>query len=255
MMGRGPEVEKDAGSPRAPLPCPGSSYLGSGLRAVMLATMMLSGRGVATALKVPLQNFSKSCFSPCCTPAMTPRSSGQPPAGPAAVRGAERYIPGPARSPARCGECGPGRPRLPFCAGGAGTGAGPAAVPSPAPPPPQLRPERRSPARGGGGSRGPATPLGSCRLPRTLLTLSRGLLGGFYLLAAPRTVRAPSPSFPSPAERPLPARCWIGGTAAFCPFPPGQRESLSPHRGCQSPSCLPSHNRTREKKGRAWSHG
>lgn len=41
-------------------------YLGSGLRAVILATMMLSGRGVATALKVPFQNFSNSCFSPCC---------------------------------------------------------------------------------------------------------------------------------------------------------------------------------------------
>lgn len=33
------------------------------LRAVMLATMTLSGLGVATALKVPFQNFSKSCFS------------------------------------------------------------------------------------------------------------------------------------------------------------------------------------------------
>lgn len=41
-------------------------YLGIGLRAVILATMMLSGRGVATALKVPFQNFSNSCFSPCC---------------------------------------------------------------------------------------------------------------------------------------------------------------------------------------------
>lgn len=29
----------------------------------MLATMTLSGLGVATALKVPFQNFSKSCFS------------------------------------------------------------------------------------------------------------------------------------------------------------------------------------------------
>jgi len=36
------------------------------LRAVMLATMTLSGLGVATALNVPFQNFSKSCFSPRC---------------------------------------------------------------------------------------------------------------------------------------------------------------------------------------------
>lgn len=32
----------------------------------MLATITLSGLGVATALKVPFQNFSKSCFSPSC---------------------------------------------------------------------------------------------------------------------------------------------------------------------------------------------
>lgn len=62
--------------------------LGSGLRAVMLATMMLSGRGVATALKVPRQNFSKSCFSPCCTLAMAPARLGT-----AALRGADLYIP------------------------------------------------------------------------------------------------------------------------------------------------------------------
>lgn len=33
----------------------------------MLATMILSGLGVATALNVPFQNFSKSCFSPMCS--------------------------------------------------------------------------------------------------------------------------------------------------------------------------------------------
>lgn len=184
-------MKKDLGSPRAPLPCPGRPYLGSGLRAVILATMMLSGRGVATALKVPLQNFSKSCFSPCCTPAMAPR----PPGSPAAVRGAERYIPGPARSPARCGECGPGRPRLPFCAGGAGRGAGPAAVPSPAPPPPQLRPEpgARSPARGGEGA-APGDPLGSCPL-----TPARCLPGGSHPLAPPGpSVRHPHRFLPQP---------------------------------------------------------
>lgn len=39
----------------------------------MLATMTLSGLGVATALNVPFQNFSKSCFSPSCwTPAVLP---------------------------------------------------------------------------------------------------------------------------------------------------------------------------------------
>ena len=32
----------------------------------MLATITLSGLGVATALKVPFQNFSNSCFSPRC---------------------------------------------------------------------------------------------------------------------------------------------------------------------------------------------
>lgn len=39
----------------------------------MLATMTLSGLGVATALNVPFQNFSKSCFSPSCwKPAVLP---------------------------------------------------------------------------------------------------------------------------------------------------------------------------------------
>lgn len=38
------------------------------LRAVMLATMMLSGLGEATALNVPFQNFSKSSFSSSCDP-------------------------------------------------------------------------------------------------------------------------------------------------------------------------------------------
>lgn len=39
------------------------THLVTFLLAVMLATMTLSGLGVATALKVPFQNFSKSCFS------------------------------------------------------------------------------------------------------------------------------------------------------------------------------------------------
>lgn len=73
------------------------SYLGSGLREVMLATMMLPGLGVATALKVPRQNFSKSCFSPCWTLAMA-RAQRLFPRG--ALRGAEFYIPG-GRSPDR----------------------------------------------------------------------------------------------------------------------------------------------------------
>lgn len=42
----------------------------------MLATMMLSGLGIATALNVPFQNFSKSCFSPWSTPAMASQCSG-----------------------------------------------------------------------------------------------------------------------------------------------------------------------------------
>lgn len=42
----------------------------------MLATMMLSGLGIATALNVPFQNFSKSCFSPWSTPDMASRCSG-----------------------------------------------------------------------------------------------------------------------------------------------------------------------------------
>lgn len=71
-----------------PPPCPPSPYLGSGFRAVMLATMMLSGLGVATALKVPRQNFSKSCFSPCCTLAMAhhPFPTDKHPPPPPALR-------------------------------------------------------------------------------------------------------------------------------------------------------------------------
>lgn len=53
------------------------------LRAVMLATMTLSGLGVATALKVPFQNFSKSCFSSsrwrlAAAPPCDPREGGGP---------------------------------------------------------------------------------------------------------------------------------------------------------------------------------
>lgn len=44
------------------------THLLSLLWAVMLATMMLSGLGEATALKVPFQNFSKSSFSSSCDP-------------------------------------------------------------------------------------------------------------------------------------------------------------------------------------------
>lgn len=52
------------------------------LRAVMLATMTLSGLGVATALKVPFQNFSKSSFSSSCWRPVVlpcdPRAGGGP---------------------------------------------------------------------------------------------------------------------------------------------------------------------------------
>lgn len=44
------------------------THLLSLFRAVMLATMTLSGLGDATALKVPFQNFSKSSFSSSCDP-------------------------------------------------------------------------------------------------------------------------------------------------------------------------------------------
>lgn len=59
--------------------------------------MMLSGRGVATALKVPFQNFSNSCFSPCCRLAIpkSPRSPGDR----GAVRSAEMWIPNPLTRP------------------------------------------------------------------------------------------------------------------------------------------------------------
>lgn len=45
------------------------------LWAVMLATMTLSGLGEATALKVPFQNFSKSCF---CVQLCDPRDGAGP---------------------------------------------------------------------------------------------------------------------------------------------------------------------------------
>lgn len=73
-------------------------YLGIGLRAVILATMMLSGRGVATALKVPFQNFSNSCFSPCCRLAILTDSPRSPGAW-GAVRSAEMWIPNPTTRP------------------------------------------------------------------------------------------------------------------------------------------------------------
>lgn len=147
----------------------------------MLATMMLSGLGVATALKVPRQNFSKSCFSPCCTLAMAhhpfPTDKHTPP--PQLSADTERYIPPPppsgpgpgsvtipgaqpAATPASGEVCGSQPPPPPvYVPARRGEGPGPAAVPSPVPPPAAaaapgaagspVRPAETGEAGGGGG--------------------------------------------------------------------------------------------------------
>lgn len=247
MVERGLEVEKDAGSPRAPLPCPGSPYPGSGLRAVILATMMLSGRGVATALKVPFQNFSKSCFSPCCTPAMAPG----PRASPAAVRGAERYIPRAARPGPQPGPLREVRPRPPpppvLCRRGGHRGRT-RRRPLPGTAPAAAAPGAAEPRPRRGRLRGTRDCSRLVSAPPHGAHPHQVAPGGLPPPSQPQCVRAPSPSFPSPAERPLPARCWTGGTAALCPSrdtdSPGRSASPCPHRSCLWPSCLLSPKRT-----------